>query len=265
MNATAAATERFEKARRSWAVAKYGPKKARMAVAKEYTAAWVEMTGHVEATSLQTGDSTMSTMTTTNGRTFESPFTSDKEAAQALLLSGKASSFGHSLIRQFSERGRLSAAQAPYLHLMAMEAQGVEKAPDAQGNEAEGGFQAIVDLLTTAGAKLKWPKIRYAGLRISLSRNGGANVTTNERAYEDRTYLGRISQGGAFFPARGCPDTVLPLLQALTVDPAHATSVEGQRVGSCCFCARELTAQESLVAGYGPVCADNWGLPWGDR
>lgn len=215
----------------------------------------------------------MSTMTTTNGRTFESPFTSDKEAAQALLLSANVSSFGHSLIRQFSERGKLSPAQAPYLHLMAMEAQEVEESvaqrarqalgPDAQGDEAEGGFQAIVDLLHTAGAKLKWPKIRYAGLRISLARNGGVNVTTNERAYEDRTFLGRISQGGAFFPARGCPDTVLPLLQDLTTDPANATSVEGQRVGSCCFCGRELTAQESLVAGYGETCAGNYGLPWG--
>jgi len=38
------------------------------------------------------------------------------------------------------------------------------------------------------------------------------------------------------------------------------------RQGNCCFiCGRNLDTAESIDAGYGPVCADKWGLPWGDK
>jgi hypothetical protein len=36
--------------------------------------------------------------------------------------------------------------------------------------------------------------------------------------------------------------------------------------GSVCFiCGRDLDTPESLTAGYGPICADKNGLPWGDK
>lgn len=31
--------------------------------------------------------------------------------------------------------------------------------------------------------------------------------------------------------------------------------------GHCSFCQRELTDAGSLEVGYGPICADRWGLP----
>lgn len=37
----------------------------------------------------------------------------------------------------------------------------------------------------------------------------------------------------------------------------------GVLTGTCVFCARELTDERSIEAGYGPVCADKNGLPWG--
>src|SRR5215471_8812011 len=38
------------------------------------------------------------------------------------------------------------------------------------------------------------------------------------------------------------------------------------RQGNCCFiCGRNLDTAESIDAGYGPVCADKWGLPWGQK
>ncbi len=40
---------------------------------------------------------------------------------------------------------------------------------------------------------------------------------------------------------------------------------EGQATGVCQFCGRELTNAESMRRGYGPVCAERWGLPWGDE
>jgi hypothetical protein len=36
--------------------------------------------------------------------------------------------------------------------------------------------------------------------------------------------------------------------------------------GSVCFiCGRDLDTPESLTAGYGPICADKHGLPWGEK
>ena len=38
----------------------------------------------------------------------------------------------------------------------------------------------------------------------------------------------------------------------------------GRTVGTCCFCLAGLSTPESVAAGYGPVCAERFGLPWGD-
>lgn len=37
----------------------------------------------------------------------------------------------------------------------------------------------------------------------------------------------------------------------------------GALTGTCVYCARELNDERSIEAGYGPVCADKNGLPWG--
>jgi len=37
----------------------------------------------------------------------------------------------------------------------------------------------------------------------------------------------------------------------------------GKTTGNCCFCGIELTDPRSLAAGYGPICAGNYNLPWG--
>ena len=38
-----------------------------------------------------------------------------------------------------------------------------------------------------------------------------------------------------------------------------------QEGSQCFFCGRDLDTPESLLVGYGPTCADNHGLPWGDK
>lgn len=50
-------------------------------------------------------------------------------------------------------------------------------------------------------------------------------------------------------------------------DSNRATAAEahafGHMVGRCCFCSHEIDTPESVEAGYGPVCAKKYGLPWG--
>lgn len=39
----------------------------------------------------------------------------------------------------------------------------------------------------------------------------------------------------------------------------------GALYGTCVFCARTLTDERSIDAGYGPTCAATNGLPWGEK
>lgn len=47
------------------------------------------------------------------------------------------------------------------------------------------------------------------------------------------------------------------------VSPEQAAHF-GHTTGSCVFCSRHLTDERSIAVGYGPVCAEREGLPWGD-
>jgi hypothetical protein len=138
-------------------------------------------------------------------------------------------------------------------------------------------FAGVVDLLDKAAEKLKHPKllVRVQGrdLRLSISgpmsrAPGSINVSSTERAYDDRTWFGRVARDGTFEPARSLDDDTLTAitaaLTALAHNPAAVASAYGQETGACCFCGLELTDARSIHVGYGPVCSEKWGVPWGD-
>lgn len=50
---------------------------------------------------------------------------------------------------------------------------------------------------------------------------------------------------------------------AIARDPSTVAQQHGVATGRCCFCGRLLSTAESRSAGYGPDCADRFGLPWG--
>lgn len=130
----------------------------------------------------------------------------------------------------------------------------------------------ILNLLTRAGAKLKRPKVRLetaSGQRVVLSIAGdrsrytGSVMLTDGRPFGENTYFGRIDPTGALTAAHAMTSEVLDLLRRFATDPAGTGSVIGKAIGACCFCSRQLETKESLAVGYGPVCAENYGLPWG--
>ena len=77
------------------------------------------------------------------------------------------------------------------------------------------------------------------------------------------TWYGRVNRDGTFTRGRSCTDAVVEVLRALATDPAATAAAYGKRTGNCCFCRRDLEDYRSVSVGYGPVCADKWGLPWG--
>lgn len=67
-----------------------------------------------------------------------------------------------------------------------------------------------------------------------------------------------------FVPYHNRSVDIISILEQLCEDPIKFGSMKGQKFRHCCFCNTELTSKESLFVGYGPICADNWGLPWGE-
>lgn len=52
------------------------------------------------------------------------------------------------------------------------------------------------------------------------------------------------------------------------LNPEHKLTAElaakfGALYGRCVFCSQTLTDERSIEVGYGPICAENHGLPWG--
>jgi hypothetical protein len=201
---------------------------------------------------------------------FTSPYT-DLEAMEKLAdLKGN---FPLSLYKSFHEghptygRG-LSSKQWQWVHKMACDAETKPIAPvDHIGVDAS----KLVEMFTEAGSKVKWPKLSFVmadGRKIQLSRAGAnakvpgsINVTDGGR-YGENTWYGRIV-GPEFRASFKADEAVREFIQKLAADPKKFAAECGVKTGCCCFCAKELTTDSSVAAGYGPVCAKTWGLPWG--
>jgi len=173
--------------------------------------------------------------------------------------------FARSLMSQLERTGNLSPRQWPWVTRLAKEARA--PAPDAP----DANFEAIVTLMQKAAKHLKFPKVNFPGIRLSIAgsraRHPGSINVTNGAPYGDPNseFYGRIHTDGKFQVGRDLTDEVTTQLTALAKDPQSAAADHGHTTGSCCFCNRELTDPRSTDVGYGPVCAANFGLPHGEN
>ena len=210
----------------------------------------------------------MATFTTSKGETFESPYT-DEQAAKVLAVAGKGD-FAKDLVAAFS-RGRITLRQRSWLHKLAVDA-GTPK-PQAKQEPTCFGLTGVVTLLYRAAAHLKFPKLTLDRdgqlLRLSIagpkSKYAGSIMVTDGKVFPNNIWFGTIAEDGSFTPSRSATTFVIDSLVQLNADPAGFARRYGKDTGSCCFCSRELSTPESLAVGYGPVCAEHYGLPWGDK
>lgn len=206
-------------------------------------------------------------------RTFttkQGSFTTDLSDAAAMnIVSTLTSSFAISLCNQaMSSRRGLSTAQWAWVHKLAVDA----AAPKTVVTSVGPKFNRIVEIMVRAETQVARPRIVLQlpqgklamVLAGSRSRYVGAVMLTDGGAYGSNVWYGRIDRNGVFTPSRTCPDWVTQALVAVNEDPATYAAVYGRKTGNCCFCSRALSTKESLAVGYGPVCADHYGLPWGD-
>jgi hypothetical protein len=137
--------------------------------------------------------------------------------------------------------------------------------------------------MTTASASAS-AKLKLTTLREFLDRSPGKVIFAAEGKYiqckytgteytkypqcyhisevgkEKDYYIGRLTLDAAFLGSQR--EVYLSALRAIDTDPLAAAVAYGKAVGSCAFCARELSNPTSVHMGYGPICAEKYNLPW---
>lgn len=139
-------------------------------------------------------------------------------------------------------------------------------------------FTNLVNHFNTAKKVLKVPKLVLENLKLHVANNkskyNGDIMVTNGKYYgePDSIYFGRISTKTNIFYSNTWTELnkaeelaeAIKVLKDLNHDPTKVAVSYFKATGSCMFCGRTITTNESLSAGYGPICAENWGLPWGN-
>lgn len=181
------------------------------------------------------------------------------EAARLVESARMRNDFANSLASSVLAGRRLSEKQRAWLIFLAEESRKPRK-------ESTESFPRIFDMLVSARlAGKKFPKIRLERdgqtVVLVLTRSDKVNVTDGG-SWGSNVWFGAILADGSVRPGRDYA-RVADLLRELEADPAVVAQQHGVATGSCCFCNRPLTTKESRSVGYGPICAENFGLPWG--
>lgn len=187
-------------------------------------------------------------------------------------LPDKDRAFATSLVAQFRAKNSLSSKQRYWVDRLLTRGLGVGSGGET--SDSVDGVGGLFSHFDTAAEHLKYPKMilqpssDFPALKISRagekSKFPGA---LNLSAASGDSWFGRLHRDGSVqwskYATAEQRTSILEILQRLASDPAGYASAVGKLMGSCCFCKKDLTTSESLLAGYGPVCAKKYNLPWG--
>jgi hypothetical protein len=144
-------------------------------------------------------------------------------------------------------------------------------------------FHKLVARFATVGAKLQYPKmfLRLADTtQLKLYRAGDRSkfpnsinicLQTPDRMYHNNDWCGRIHTNGRLeFADRALlsedeKQLIIEAISHFEQRPQRVAEIYGHQTSACCFCGRELLEPSSVELGYGPICAENWGLPHGQH
>lgn len=171
-----------------------------------------------------------------------------------------------------ARRRALSQAQIGWLHKIATESIAPHLIP-LEGRRLEANAASLLYLLRAAlNAGKKHPKITVPvgegqpNIDVTL-REGDARVAgyVSRGKWPNRDVIAKISHAGDIYvvDAHWTPDLGRSFGAACAY-PKEILSLHGIATGECCYCDRPLTTKESRTVGYGPICAEKHGLPWGE-
>lgn len=172
----------------------------------------------------------------------------------------------------------LSRNQTAWLFRMAQESldkqgQKAQQAQPQKPNQAK-KVVGICDFIADRHGKGNGAFIEFAtefgNLTIksaSKTNPNNANVcwVSDGGTYGNSKLYGKLDMASKTFLGRNCPTWVEEILDQLNANPQEFCATYGKKTGQCCFCALPLTDEVSVEFGWGPVCADNYGLPHGKR
>ena len=122
-------------------------------------------------------------------------------------------------------------------------------------------YAEIFEMLLLARTHIKYPSIRFvstSGTKVSFTLACKGYIAIKL----DSIYQGKIIDKDTpmvFYPKNA--EELKKEIEVFASFPKYNTKIHGQQFGTCCFCGRELTEKASIFYGYGPICADNFGLP----
>lgn len=123
-------------------------------------------------------------------------------------------------------------------------------------------FPAIVMSVPKAGELTM--RINVAGLQAK--HPGTLNVADGKKPDfpgDRRTWFGRVMKDGNYVPSKDAHEAIAERLVEFAKDPLRVAAEHGRLTGRCCFCNRHLQDERSTAVGYGPTCAEHYGLAWG--
>lgn len=160
--------------------------------------------------------------------------------------------FGHLTEKQMATVQRLTAQSAERKAKWAAEKAAAEAvAPAVTVEKIEEAFASAKD------NGIKYPRLRLDTFVFTAAPEAGKNAGALYVKQDDE-YLGKIL-GGKFFKVRSCDAETESRVVAAASDPEAAAVAYGKRVGACSCCGKELTNQESIDRGIGPICAGKYG------
>lgn len=118
----------------------------------------------------------------------------------------------------------------------------------------------IFTLFNRAAETLRYPAIHLTskdGRKIRVYRATKGYIAIKV----DGEYVGKLVSADAQIILYSAKE-LLPEIDALLSNPISESALHGKEYGRCCFCNRELDNEGSIFHGYGPICAEKWGLPW---
>lgn len=217
------------------------------------------------------------TITKRNGAVIEFYTKHDIESTVAALcaLANRGNNFAASLLQ--SQRGRrgLSGAQTQWALKLAEDFNPTSQAPVAPTATRElPTFAGLLAWFQATGNKTPTIILDIDGKTFKLAMKDGRSRKYNGqimiddgKPYGSSTYYGRIATDGTGYIMGNAPAWVTERLAKWNADPKSIfdeARAHGRKYYNCCFCRKDLTTGASKTAGYGPVCADKWGLPWGE-
>jgi hypothetical protein len=191
-----------------------------------------------------------------------------REPAALAWLKDSRSNFAASLLDQVKKKGDLSPNQLQAVYQSIAREEDWAKQREQKATQTQFDMEDLLARFALAvEAGKKRPKINVGDLLFSLAPAGGRNAghvyVKGEKDWDgERPYLGKITPEGKLYLGAGVSDEIRDRILAIGSDVVKSAKAHGAQHGNCCFCGSPLSTDASVSNGYGPICADNWGLPW---